>query len=195
MINHKGSLRLETDRIILRPFEEGDAPDIYLNWASDDEVTKHLCWPTHRDLKVSERVLETWISSNDNPEIYQWAIFLKEINQVIGSLSLMNIDNQIGGCEVGYCIGRPWWNKGIVTEALKEVIRFGFCEVGFERIAAHHYVLNEASGQVMKKCGMQYEGTLRKILKNGRGEIVDCRYYSILKEEYICPANGQESRK
>lgn len=184
MLNHIGTRILETDRVILRPFTEGDAADMFRNWASDDEVTQFLTWPTHTELRVTEGIVAIWASRNGDPENYQWAITIKESGEVIGSLSLMNLDNRNESCEVGYCIGKRWWNRGIMTEILREVIRFGFQEVGFERIAARHDITNPASGRVMEKCGMQYEGTLRKVLKNSRGVLVDCKYYSILKEEY-----------
>ena len=183
MLSHVGTKEIETERLLLRQFREGDAEEMYQNWASDEEVTKFLTWPSHKDLKITEGILEVWITKNREPENYQWAITLRSTGEVIGSFSLMNIDNHNESCEVGYCIGRKWWNQGLMTEALQAVIQFGFTEVGFFRIAARHDIFNTAPGCVMKKCGMQYEGTLRKVLKNSRGALVDCRYYSILKEE------------
>jgi ribosomal-protein-alanine N-acetyltransferase len=185
MLNHMGTKKLETKRLILRRFTEEDALDMYNNWASDPEVTKFITWPTHSSLDVTKRVIGMWTSSYDNLEYYHWVIELKEKRSAIGSISLMNIDNNIDGCEVGYCIGRAFWNKGIVTEALNAVIDFAFKEVGFERITARHHVGNDASGRVMEKCGLKYEGTLRKISRNGQGQLVDCKYFSILKDEYL----------
>ncbi len=183
MLNHIGTKELETNCLILRPFCGSDAGDMFRNWASDDEVTKFLSWPTHKELKISEGIVETWVSRYTEPEHYQWAVTLKDNGEVIGSIGFLNIDNHNESCEAGYCIGRSWWNQGLMTEALQAVIRFGFTEVGFSRIAARHDVQNPASGCVMKKCGMQYEGTLRKVLKNNKGMLMDCRYYSILKDE------------
>lgn len=184
MLNHIGTKKMETERLILRRFTEEDAQDMYNNWASDPEVTKYLTWPTHKSLDVTKRVIGMWTSSYDNPEYYHWAIELKETGSVIGCISLMNIDNNIDNCEVGFCIGSDFWNKGLVTEAFNAVIGFAFKEVGFERITARHHVGNDASGRVMVKCGLKYEGTLRKINRNGQGQLVDCKYYSILKDEY-----------
>lgn len=183
MLNHVGTKEIETDRLLLRQFREGDAGDMYQNWASDEEVTKFLTWPTHKELTVSERILEDWVAKNKELQNYQWAITLKNTGEVIGSFSIMNIDNHNESCEAGYCIGRKWWNQGLMTEALQAVIRFCFTEVGFIRVAARHEIHNVASGCVMKKCGMEYEGTLRKVLKNSKGVLVDCRYYSILRDE------------
>lgn len=183
MLNHVGTKEIETERLLLRQFREGDAGDMYQNWASDEEVTKFLTWPTHKELTVSERVLADWVAGNSEPENYQWAITLKDTGEVIGSFSIMHIDNHNESCEAGYCIGRKWWNQGLMTEALQAVIHFCFTEVGFQRVAARHEIHNVASGCVMKKCGMEYEGTLRKVLKNNKGDLVDCRYYSILRDE------------
>lgn len=184
MLDHKWTAKLETERLILRKFEKEDYKAMYENWASDPEVTKYLTWPTHKNHYVTKDVLKEWIDNYFHKDYYQWAICLKEENELIGSISIMNIDESNYNCEVGYCISRKYWNRGITTEAFKSVIAFGFEKIGFERIAARHDVENTASGKVMVKCGLTYEGTLRKILKNNKGDLVDCKYYSILKDEY-----------
>ena len=184
MLNHKGTITLETERLIIRQFSEEDAADMFNNWASDEEVTRCLTWPTHGSIDITKKVIGMWIEEYKNLEYYQWAIELKESRSVIGSISLMSIDNHNENCEVGYCIGKAFWNRGIVTEAFSKVIEFAFDELGFQRITARHQADNTASGKVMEKCGLKYEGQLRKILRNSRGILVDCKYYSILKDEY-----------
>lgn len=184
MLNHIGTMKLETKRLILRPFTQADASDMFHNWASDDEVTRYLTWPTHTEQRISEGILLNWVERYKEPDYYHWGILIKETDQVIGSISMMNVDNHNESCEVGYCIGRAWWNQGLMTEAFNEVLRFGLEVVGFERIVAKHDILNPASGCVMKKCDLQYEGTQRKALKNREGKLVDCMCYSILKEDY-----------
>lgn len=184
MLNHIGTKVMETPRLILRPFKLSDAKMMYRNWASDDEVTKYLTWPAHTDLRVSQMVITLWTELYKNLDYYQWAIQLKENGEVIGSLSLFNINNHDENAEVGYCIGRQFWNQGIVTEAFQALIKLSFEEIGLSRLTGRHDVLNTASGRVMEKCQLIYEGTLRKISKNQKGELVDCKYYSILKEEY-----------
>ena len=83
---------------------------------------------------------------------------------------------------LGYCLGRTWWHRGITTEALKAVIGFLLTEVGLRRVDAYHDPRNPHSGAVMKKCGMQYEGTLRASVQNNQG-ICDACWYGILKDE------------
>lgn len=185
MLKHIGTKTIETERLILRQFKEADATDMFNNWASDDTVTKFLSWPTHSDIEVSKELLKMWVNEYRNEEHYNWAIEIKENESVIGSIGLMNIDNNIENCEIGYCISRAFWNKGVMTEAFSAIINFAFKEVGFERITGRHHVENIASGRVMKKCGLKYEGTLRKIHRINTGSLVDCKYYSILKEDYI----------
>lgn len=184
MLKHKGTKKLETERLILRKFKEEDASDMYNNWASDSEVTKYLSWSPHSSVEISKQLIGIWIDSYSNMEHYQWAIELKETGDVIGNINLLEISNNDENCEVGYCLGKAFWNKGIMTEALSEVIKFGFNEIGLQRIAARFDVHNLASGRVMGKCNLIYEGTLRKITKDNSGNLVDCKYYSILRDEY-----------
>jgi ribosomal-protein-alanine N-acetyltransferase len=185
MLKHTGTRKIETQRLILRQFKEEDAADMFNNWASDDEVTRYVSWPTHSNIEVSKKLLAMWIDEYSSQENYNWAIELKENGSVVGSIGLLNIDNNIENCEIGYCISRALWNKGITTEAFSAVINFTLNELGFERITGRHNVDNVASGRVMEKCGLKYEGTLRKIHKVNTGLLVDCKYYSILKEEYL----------
>ena len=86
--------------------------------------------------------------------------------------------------ETGYCIGRNWWHRGIVSEVLAELIRFFFEEMGVNRIEARHDVNNPNSGAVMRKCGMKYEGTMRQSDWNNQG-ICDTCWYSILRSDYF----------
>lgn len=183
MLNHMGTKTIETQNLILRRFKMEDAKDMYNNWASDNEVTKYLSWPTHTSIEISKLVLGTWIEQYNDLQKYEWAIELRETGSVIGSIGLLNIDNHNENCEIGYCISRQHWGKGITTEAAKAVLKFGIKEVGFERITGRHDCENTASGRVMQKCGLKFEGVLRRITKNNKSELVDCTYYSILKDE------------
>lgn len=185
MLNHKGTSILETNKFILRPFTSKDIEDMYYNWASDKEVTKYLTWSEHCNINKTNKIVTFWENSYDNNEYYNWAIEEKMSNRVIGSINLTNLDNYNQNCEVGYCIGKNFWNQGIMTEVLHEILNFAFIEVKFERITARRHINNIASGMLLKKCKFVYEGTLRKIVKDNKGIFVDCKYYSILKLEYL----------
>ena len=182
-MTHKGTITIETPRLILRRFRPDDAGPMFRNWANDPVVTSFLTWPTHSDVSVTQQVVDRWVSGSSDPTFYQWAIELKEIGEPIGSISAMNVNEVIGQVEVGYCIGRKWWHRGIVSEAFSALIPFLFEEVGVDRIQARHAVDNPHSGMVMKKCGLTCEGTLRQAGHCNRG-ITDLRVYSILRSDY-----------
>ena len=132
-MNHIGTIELATERLTLRRFMIEDAESMYYNWASEDEVTRFLTWPTHKSVQDSEMIIDQWIKSYEDKKTYQWAIELNDLEQPIGSISAVKVDDEIDAVEVGYCIGSKYWNKGYATEALAEVIRFFMNEVGASR--------------------------------------------------------------
>lgn len=182
-MNHLGTRKLETERLILRKFVLTDAEAMYRNWASRSEVTKFLTWPTHESVEESKQVIESWVNSYQDVHSYQWAIELKSIGEPIGTISIVRCEESLSEVEIGYCIGETWWHQGIISEAFTEIIRFLFEEVGVNRIAARHDVNNPHSGGVMKKCGLRYEGTMREAAENNQG-ICDICNYAILKSDY-----------
>ena len=184
-MNHQGTKRLETDRLILRRGTAGDAGAMFRNWAGDPEVTKYLSWPTHTGEDVSAMVLADWEKRCEQPDCYLWVIELKELGEIIGSISVVNAkDEKVQSAEVGYCIGRRWWHQGITSEALRRVMDFLFDEVGARRVEARHDPRNPHSGAVMRKCGMTYEGTHRQADWNNQG-VCDVAYYAMLAEEHM----------
>ncbi len=183
MLNHKGTKIIETDRLILRPFRSGDAPLMYKNWAGDRDVTRFLTWNAHRSVSDSEFVVNMWAAEYNENSCYNWAIVLKDISEPIGSIGVARIHDNTDAAEIGYCIGKNWWGNGIMTEAFSAVIPYLF-DVGFNRITAAHAVKNPASGRVMQKCGLTYEGTFRQFFRATSGELLDISFYAILKEEH-----------
>ena len=183
-MKHKGTVLLETKRLILRKIRLSDSKDMFNNWASNSNVTKFMTWPTHKSEEITIMVINSWLDQYNNDNFYQWAIELKDTHQVIGTISAVNVVNVTKEVEIGYCIGEPWWNKGITSEALSVVVDFFFHEVEANRVCACHDADNIASGKVMIKNNMKYEGTLRKKGITSTGKICDLTYYSILKEEY-----------
>ena len=182
-MRHMGTSELETDRLILRRFTMADAPLMYRNWASDDNVTTYLTWPTHASVSVTRGVLEDWTARYGEPDFYSWCIELKETGEPIGSLSVVSHDDATDAATVGWCLGARWWGRGLMPEAGRAVLQYLFGVVGFNRIVAKHDVENRKSGRVMQKLGMVQEGTFRKSGRNNRG-IVHEVVYSILREDY-----------
>jgi ribosomal-protein-alanine N-acetyltransferase len=182
-MNHKGTKNIVTERLILRQFELSDIAPVFNNWTSDNQVTKYLRWSTHEDISVTERVLKEWIEKYKDPSFYQWAIVLKDINEPIGTISVVDRNEQLNILHIGYCIGSKWWSKGITSEAFAAIIPFLFEEVGANRIESQHDPHNLGSGKVMRKCCLKYEGTMRQADFNNQG-IVDACMYSLLREEW-----------
>ena len=183
-MKNKGTVRLETERLILRKFTIDDIEDSFRNWTNDERVTRFLRWMPHKDVAVTRKVICSWISEYEKDDFYQWAIVEKKSGMVVGVISSVGSNEKLESIHIGYALGYEWWNKGYVTEALHEVIRFFFEEVGANRIESQHDPENIGSGKVMLKCGMKYEGTLRDADWSNRG-IVDAATYSILRREYL----------
>ena len=183
MLNHKGTEKLETKRLILRKFRMEDYLAMYNNWACEDIVTKFLTWPTHSNPEVTKSVLTDWINNYSKKDYYNWAIELKSEETIIGNISVVNYREETMSAILGYCIGSKWWGNGIMPESASAVLKYLFEEVGFNRIAADHDKNNPKSGRVMQKIGMKYEGTLRKAGFCNQG-IIDEVWYSILKDEW-----------
>ena len=181
MLNHKGTQIIETERLILRRAVIDDAEVMFRNWANDPEVTKYLTWPPHENIDVTKALLASWVESYKKDDYYQWMIVLKETGGPIGSLMVTTM-GRAKSAHVGYCIGKAWWHQGYMSEALKAVIDFLFDEVGYHRVESLHDPNNPHSGNVMMKCGMKYEGTLRQADWNNQG-ICDACYYGLLKHE------------
>lgn len=181
---HLGTQRIETARLVLRPFILADGEPMYRNWGSDSEVTTYLTWPTHTSVAISQQVLAEWVKNYQNADYYQWAIALKgdEMNP-IGSIGANYWDETIQMAHIGYCMGKDWWHRGYTSEALQAIIDY-LLEIGMNRIEAKHDRNNPNSGAVMKKCGMQFEGTLRQAGLNNQG-ICDMSYYSVLATDRV----------
>jgi len=184
MLMHKGTNTINTDRLILRRFEMQDAENMYKNWATDKEVTKFLQWKPHENVEFTKSLLEGWIEKYKNDFVYNWVIEYKEINEVIGNISIVKLNESKYSCEIGYCISSKYWNLGVTTESLKAVIDYLFKEVGFNRIAALHDTNNVASGKVMIKSGMEYEGTFRQAGVRENNQFYDLAQYAIIREAY-----------
>ena len=183
MLTHKGTQIIETGRLLLRPFAMEDAEAMFRNWAGDDEVTKHLTWPTHSSAEVSRMVLSDWTGHYSEPDFYNWAIVLKENGpEPIGSIAVVGTSEKVESAHIGYCMSRAHWRRGIMSEALTALIAFLFDEVGFNRIEADHDPNNPASGRVMEKSGMRHEGIQRQAGRSNQG-IIDISRWAILRSD------------
>ncbi len=181
-MKHTGTVILNTERCILRPFVLSDAPAMFQNWARDAEVTRYLTWPAHKNMQETEQVISEWISRYQEPDFYQWCIADRETQQAIGSVAAVRVLEEIEAVETGYCLSRACWGKGLMTEVYAAVLDFFFETVQVNRVQASHDARNPASGKVMLKCGLSYEGTRRMGARNQSG-ICDIVLYGKIKTD------------
>lgn len=177
MLTHKGTQEMRTARLLLRKYKITDSDNMFKNYAGDPRVTKFLSWKAYKKSEDILPFLEESIKDYDKESTYHWAIEFE--GEIIGSISVLYVHELHYNCEVGYCIGHDYWNKGITSEALAAVIQYLFEEVGIHRIMAKHDVQNPASGEVMKKCGMTYEGRFKEYYLRHDGTYSDAIIYGI----------------
>jgi ribosomal-protein-alanine N-acetyltransferase len=179
------SITLETERLILRRFTMDDAESMFKNWASDSEVTRFMPYETCETLEQTRSRIEEWFAYLEKAGLScVFAIILRNTHELIGTIDYAMTDSGAKSAEVGYQLGKRWWNAGYAAEALKAVIKHCFEDMGLHRIWAMYDPLNAGSGAVMRKAGMSYEGTLRK---DGvrKGVLRDSARYAILAEDYF----------
>lgn len=148
-------MQLETKRLILRYLKEDDLESVFNNYANDDEVTKFLSWPTHKDLNDTKMIFDIWDKEDDELKKYHYFLVLKETNELIGSCCVHCFID--GNPEIGIVLGRKWWRQGLMTEAVLELIKQLFSD-GYEKIIMKAVDQNIASNKLIQKCGFKYVG-------------------------------------
>lgn len=174
-----GTVLIETERLILRRFTTSDSQAMFLNWAGSLKVTKYLAWSYHKSLSESEDLILSWCSRYDEKDFYQWAIVLKENNELIGTIDAEKIPFK-KSFETGYCLGEKFWGKGYATESLKAVIDFLFDSTSCKSIIAVSSEENKASLMVLKKSGMSLKNKKEIYIPADKG-FLTCRTYEIKK--------------
>lgn len=158
-IHHLGTRELETDRLYLRPVGVQHAAEAFTNWLSDPQVTRFITFPTYTSVAEAEQRFASFAKSYANPDFYFWGIFSKENNALMGTISIsIRSDSFLDIGVPGYCLGRKFWDKGYATEAMHEVLRFAFCEIGLKLLQICHVTANSASANVIRKTGFTFAG-------------------------------------
>lgn len=173
---------LGTQRLILRPFDLGDAA-VVQRLAGDWAIADTTLLIPHPYL---DGMAEEWISSHrpkfDAGEMAVFAVVLRETGEIVGAVGF-SIIKRFDRAEIGYWIGKSYWGRGYCTEAASAVMEFGFLTYNLNRIYATHFLRNPASGRVMQKLGMIREGTLRQHAKRW-DRYEDLAVYGILRNEW-----------
>lgn len=174
---------LESERLILRPFSLNDAKDVQ-HLAGDflvAETTLNIPHP------YEDGMAEDWIGTHKKnfeagTEII-FAITHKSEKYLIGAIGISKINTQFEKAEIGYWIGKPYWNNGYCTEAVQAVLKYCFENLNLNKVYAMHFSNNHSSGRVMEKAGMRKEGVLCQNVKKGE-KFIDTPVYGILRSEY-----------
>lgn len=178
---------LETERLTLRPLTLADAPEVH-RLVNDVEIARNTLTIPH---PYPEGFAPEWIATHqekfDKNEEIVFGIERREDGALVGVIGVMPEPHDMA--EFGYWIGREYWNHGYASEAAAAVIDYTFRTLGVNRIEALHFVRNAASGRVMEKCGMKYEGTLRQARKKW-DEYIDVKVYSILRSDWASGATN-----
>jgi RimJ/RimL family protein N-acetyltransferase len=169
---------LETERLRIRPYTEADIPEL-LPLVGAREVAATTLRIAH---PYAEQDARKFLELAKQPDKLWLAITTKADGRQIGGIGL-RIDREHQHAELGYWLGVPYWGKGYATEAAREVLRYGFEELGMHRIFASHFGQNPASGRVLNKIGMKQEGCQRQHVRKW-GEFVDSELYGLLRREW-----------
>lgn len=152
-------ISLETERLILRPWRESDAASLY-KYARDPDVGPKAGWPPHVSVEHSLEIIRTVFAA---PETY--AVVLKATGEAVGCAGILRGEAMNGeamaaeDAELGYWIGKPYWGKGLIPEAVRCLLRRCFSDLGVKAVWGAYYEGNHASGRVMEKCGLRFHHT------------------------------------
>lgn len=181
MITHEGTQQIKTERLLLRKIQPDDAEMVYM-WMGDPEVCKYERWKPHPNSDYSYGYIIEVFDGYKSDYTYQWGIELT--GKLIGSVSIVNINDYDQKAILGYCLARKFWSNGYTTEAVKAVLRYMFIEIGLNRIEASHSINNIASGRVLEKVGMFLEGQAKDYYFCNSG-FQDSRLFGLTKEQYL----------
>ena len=170
---------IETERLRLRALKEEDAEAIYFGWASDDEVTKYLTWPTHQSIEDTKAILSLWLKEYDDPKTIRFGIEEKTSGKLIGAIDVVDYEEDIP--EIGYLLSRPHWGKGYMTEACSAFIAY-LWKLGFKSIHIAAMEENQGSNRVIAKCGFRLLRKEQRQQSQWKKNIVIINEYILEKE-------------
>lgn len=184
---HIGTRQIETERLILRRFTMEDVGDAFHGWFSDPDVAMYMRWDAHSDIPQTQEFISRFVADYEKPDFYRWVIALKKDNRAIGAVGFHIESEYDSVADISYTLSKAFWNQGIISEALKAVLRYALVEVGVNRVEAFHAIDNPASGKVMLKAGMKYEGHARQKYRSHKG-YEDCDLYAAVATDWRNPS-------
>jgi [ribosomal protein S5]-alanine N-acetyltransferase len=179
---------IETKRLILRKLSIKDKEHIF-EYASQEIVSRYVPWEVHHSLEDTVEFLKLIEKKNEKKNRLTWGIVLKEENKLIGTIDLIRLDSIHKKAEFAYVLSNFYWGKGFMQEAAEALLDYGFNDLNLNKISAQIMLGNKQSERVIEKLGMTEEGILRQDFCY-KGEFIDLKNFSILKEEYESMRRG-----
>lgn len=149
---------LKTERLVLREWKEADSEDLFL-YARDERVGPIAGWPAHKSVEESLEVIRTVFAQEG-----VYAVTLKNEGKAIGCVGIItgsksNFPISDNEAEISYWLGVPFWGQGLIPEAIREVVRYGFEEMKLESLWCGYFDGNEKSKRAQEKCGFRFHHT------------------------------------
>lgn len=183
-MNKLGTVRLETERLILRKCEIEDYMDSYVYCCSDPELARLQAFDVHENDQVTKRSFaEKAEQYLIDPTFYEWAIIRKEDNQFMGEIALVDYDENYNAIQLGYHLGKAFRGNGYMQEALSEILRFAFEDLELEQVYALILNNNYGSQKVVKSNNLEYSRTIHDYKDDVYEGPID--KYKITKEKYF----------
>lgn len=175
---------LETPRLVLRKLTREDIPLYHTRLSGSREVTKYMLFQPQQDISGTAAAVEKVLNRYETGKCYRFCIALKDSRELIGIIEPLRFNEEQSSCSFAYMLGRDFWGQGYGTEALRAVLDFLFRDMEIELVQADHMAENAASGAVMRKAGMVYQGTIPDAYEKD-GKLHDAPQYAITRSQWM----------
>jgi len=172
--------KLETERLILRQIKNADVDAIFNCWMQDEDISKYMYWKASKDRKEAQEFVQFELGNLENDKWNRWIILLKQTDEIIGTC-LIYFNDEENNWDISYNLGKKYWGKGYITEAMQRVMEYAINELSIKECIASHAIENPESGRVIQKLGFCYEKEVPYECNGGEKNTVG-KYYKFVAE-------------
>ena len=173
---------LELSRLVLRPVRENDLQDIW-EYVNDPKISRYTAWSCHQEIETTKSYLNKVLKNYSDGNTENWGLELKSTGKFIGMAGFAEISDEHNRGEIGYVLSRNYWNQGLISEAIHQIVREGFCVLNLEKILGRCISENFSSKRVLEKSGFLKEGHFRRhYMKDGI--LRDIEVFGILRQDF-----------
>lgn len=171
---------LETNRLLLRSFVLEDTQEVFECWQSDPEVARYMMWESSKEIEKTKEFINYELAMLQSDKWYRWCITDKESKTIYGTC-LIYFNDEENCWDISYNLGKKYWGKGYITEAMKIVMDYAIHSLGIKECIASHAIQNPASGRVIQKLGFGYERDVEYICNGGKIHTTGKEYRLIIE--------------